>query len=314
MSLKKQSDNGKISTTQMRKAIQRSGYLLEQRVEPTIRQSFGYVETNPIYKDPATGKSREIDIRGLGAEQVYKEERSFIFPMILCECENNSQPIVFFTKEPLVPYIYRDDIKVSGIPVQFWQNSGYINLAEFTGIEKFHHYFKDDIATQYCTFQLKKDKSSWLAFHSEEQHDTFNSLIKAVDYEVADHFNNWVLPDKVDEEDINIQIYYPLLIIQGDLYSAYLKSNRLILRKAKHIQFRKQLFSTYTNKVETYQIDVIIEGYLPRYLQIIGQEIEMIKKVLQRKKTKTFESIEKIVKEAKEGGKELDSYRKYLEF
>lgn len=306
--------NGKISAKQMREAIQRSGYLLEQRVEPIIRQLFSYVETNPIYKDPDSGKSREIDIRGLGAEQVYKDERSFIFPMILCECENNSQPIVFFTNAPLVPYIYRDDIKVSGIPVQFWQNDGYIDLAEFTGIEKFHHYFKGDIATQYCTFQLKKDKSSFLAFHSEEQHDTLNSLIKAVEYEVDDHFMGWSLPEKIDEEYINIQIYYPLLILQGDLYSAYLKNNRLMLKKAKHIQFRKQLFSSYKNEVETYRIDVIVEDYLPHYLEIIESEIEKIKKVFQRKKRRVFESVEKIVKRAIEGGKELDSYRKYLEF
>lgn len=151
-------------------------------------------------------------------------------------------------------------------------------------------------------------------FTSEEQHDTLNSLIKAVDYEVDRHFRDWALPEKIGEEDINIQIYYPLLILQGDLYSAHLKNNRLILKKAKHVQFRKQFLSSYKNGVETYQIDVIVEDYLSRYLKIVQSEIEDIKKVLQRKKTKVFESIEKIVQETKEGGKELDSYRKYLEF
>ena len=173
---------------------------------------------------------------------------------------------------------------------------------------------KGEVATQYCSFQLRRDKSSWLAFHSEEQHDTFNSLIKAVDYEVDSHFKDWCLPDQIDEENINIQIYYPLLILQGELYSAHLKNNRLMLRKAKHIQFRKQIFSSYKSEVETHQIDVIVENYLSRYLEIVESEVEGIKKALQRKKRKVFESIERIVKGAEGGGKELDSYRKYLEF
>jgi len=62
----------------MRESIQLSGYLIEQRVEPIIRQSFGYVQTNPIYKDPDTGKSCEIDISSLSASILYKDERSFI--------------------------------------------------------------------------------------------------------------------------------------------------------------------------------------------------------------------------------------------
>jgi hypothetical protein len=58
--------DSRIATKQMKKAIHQSGYLLEQRVEPIIRQTFGYVETNPIFGDPDTGKSREIDICALG--------------------------------------------------------------------------------------------------------------------------------------------------------------------------------------------------------------------------------------------------------
>jgi hypothetical protein len=318
MSARQQIVNSKVSTRQMKEAIHQSGYPLEQRVELVMREAFGYVETNLVFRDPDTDKSREIDIRALRIIPLYrkKSEADFIFPMLLCECENNSQPIVFFTSEPLVPVLHCDDLRVSGIPAKFWNGNykWFESLADFTEMAKFHHYCKGKIATQYCTFQLKKDKSSWLAFHSEEQHDTFNSLIRAVDYEVDSHFNDWSLPDQIDEEYVNIQIYYPLLILQGDLYSAYLEDNCLMLKKAKHIQFRKQFFSSYTKGVETYQIDVIVEDYLSHYLEIIKSEIEEIKNVLQRKKIRVFKSIEKIVEEAKKSGKEADSYRKYLEY
>ncbi|MBA7614162.1 hypothetical protein ES703_21425 [subsurface metagenome] len=314
MPRQRRSSNGSISPKQMKDAIRKSGYLLEQRIEPIIAESGYYVETNPVFQDPQTGKSREIDMRALAGVGVYKKEGSFIFPTLLCECENNAQPAVFFTKESILSFTYCEDLKTSGIPVKFWEDDGYVSLAEFTKMEKFHHYCKGDIATQYCTFQLKKDKSSWIAFHSEEQHDTFSKLIKAVDYEVGEHYKGWSPPEKVDEEVINIQIYYPLLILEGGLYSAYLKNNRLVLRKSEHVQFRTQLFSSYNNEIETYQIDVITEKYLPRYLRVVEFEIERIKKALQRKRSNVFESIEKIVEEARRDKEKAPSYRKYLEF
>lgn len=161
---------------------------------------------------------------------------------------------------------------------------------------------------------MKKDKSSWIALHSEEQHDTFNSLIKALNYQIEQHYEGWTPPKKVREEDVNIQVYYPLVILGGSLYSATLRNNRLTLRKAEHIQFRKDFFLPRINKVEAYQIDVISEEYLPDYLEIVESEMERVKRVFQRKRAKVLNSIEKIVDEAKKLKKKKESYREYLEF
>ncbi len=92
-----------------------------------------------------------------------------------------------------------------------------MSLSDFTKMEDYHHYCKGEVAMQYCSFQLKKDKSSWIALHVEEQHDTFNSLIKALEYTINQHFSNFTLPPKGEEEGINIQIYYPLVILHTEL-------------------------------------------------------------------------------------------------
>jgi len=316
MSPKYQTGDGKIATKQMKEAIQQSGYLIEQRVEPIIRQSFGYVQTNPIYKDPDTGKSCELDISALSASILDANKPSCIFPMLLCECENNSQPTVFFTTEAFIPYLLRDDLKVSGIPVKFWDNNKnrYMDFADFTGIEGFHHYCDTNIATQYCTFQKKKDKSGWLALHSEEQHDTLNKLIKGIDYEIVKHFESYYLPDEVSKEHVNVQIYYPLIILQEGLYSACLHNNRLILRKENHLKFRKEFFPSHKNEPETYQIDVIVESYLPKYLKMIEAEVDKISKVFQQNNDLVSLSIRKIIEDIKKAEVKPNSYRKYLEF
>jgi len=303
-----------IAREQIKDAIKRSGYLLECRIAPILEHAGYYVETNPAFPDPDTGKSREIDISAISCVRTYKKGYDLIFPVLLCECENNSQPIVFFTKESPISFLHHQEVKLSGVPVKFWCGDGYSSFSEFTGMEKFHHYCKGSIATQYCTFQLKKDKSSWIALHNEEQHDTFNSLIKALNYEIEEHYDGWIPADKVREEDVNIQVYYPLVILQGPLYSATLRNNRLTLRKAQHIQFRKEFFLPSINEVETYQIDVISEKYLPDYLEIVESEMERVKRVFQRKRAEVLNSIKKVVNEAKKLKKKRESYRRYLEF
>jgi len=298
----------------MREAVQRSGYLLEQRIAAILTKEWGFVGTNPVFPDPDTGKSREIDMDAISATQIYKKGYNFVFPILLCECVNNSQPLVFFTKESLISFLHYEQVKVSGIPVKFWKEDRYVSFSEFAEMGKIHHYCKGPTATQYCTFQLKKDKSSWMALHSEEQHEIFNSLLKAMDYKITQHFDSWYPPEKVDKEGINIQVYYPLVILQGSLYSAALKNNRLTLRKSKHIQFRKELFLPRTNEVETYQIDVINEEYLLDYLKMIDTEMETVKKVFKRRRRDVRISIEKIVEEAKKLKKKQKSYREVLEF
>ena len=81
---------GIITTKEMKESILRSGYLLEQRVEPVLEKAGYFVTTNAAYPDPLTGKSREIDIEALAAFKVSRDY-DFIFPYLICECENNKK-------------------------------------------------------------------------------------------------------------------------------------------------------------------------------------------------------------------------------
>jgi hypothetical protein len=307
----------KISIKEMKDAIQGAGYLIEQRVEQILMKDGYYVETNPAFPDPDTGKSREFDISALLAKRLYKKSFSFIFPNLLCECENNSQPIVFFTKESPISSLHHYEVKVSGLPVKFWEKDGYISLSDFTKMEKFHHYCKGEVATQYCAFFPPKGGKPWIAHHGDEQHDTLNTLTKVLEYKIANHYadwDDWVLPQKADEEDINIQIYYPLLILQRDLYSGTTTKKGVSLKKIKHIQFRKESFLPKLNKTEDYQFDVITEDYIQDYLKIVESEMEKVIKVFKRKRKEVLISIRKIVNEVRGLKKKPKSYREYLEF
>jgi hypothetical protein len=90
---------GSISRHEAAEALRRSGYLLEARVEHFLATHGYYVDANDAYPDPATGKSRELDLVAMTARRVSRDD-DFVFNILLIECVNNPQPLVLLTKKP----------------------------------------------------------------------------------------------------------------------------------------------------------------------------------------------------------------------
>jgi hypothetical protein len=313
---RQQGRNGKsqITPSEMRKALLRSGYLIEQRCEDIMRERIFLVETNTAYPDEFTGKSRELDIRASCFGKAGPKEIDFVTGMILCECQNNIQPVVFFTKEPIAGFLHYYQIKVSGMPSKILAKDAtgesFIALSEFLDMKKYHHYCKGRIATQYCTFQLRKDKPEWIALHQDEQHDSIMVLIAALEAEIKDFHESWV-PPRDEPEPIDIEIYYPLIVLQGALYEAFPVGRRLKLKKTNHVQFRKEYHSA--NRHDTYQIDIITEPFLANYLTLVENEVKKTARLLRRRNPIVRKSIAEIVTKAK-GAKSADEIKAALKF
>jgi len=316
-------DNKKITEKEMEDSILRSGYLLEQRVEVVLEKNAYFVTTNDAYPDPVTGKSREIDINALSAFKLSKDY-DFLFSRFLCECENNHQPVVFFVKDSPVSFLNSNYLKCAGLPVQFINNKDipvkgtsqksnyrYIDLPDFLNIEKFHHYCKDPVSSQYCSFNRKNDKSPWIAYHEETHHNSLNNLIFALEAKIDDYYDDYIIPEKDETDQINIDIYYPVLILQGPLHSARIQKGKLKLKKEKHIRYIKEYFSK--DKKDTYIIDVITEKYLSKYLKVIEEEMTRMQNKLKRKKKIVRASLDTLVEKAKKK-KKTETFRDIFEF
>ena len=242
-----------------------------------------------------------------------------IYPTLICECKNNPQPIVFFVQEEEAFEPLIDEVTVSGIPSKIWQLNKYISIQEFTEVKNFHHYCKPEapVSTQCCTFEMKKDKSSWMASHGEELYETFRTLTKALEQEIDDDFKNmsqWFIPEEKEKEFIDLSFYYPVVIFQGDIYAAYIGKDDLTFKKCEHVQYNPEFFSFYENEVISYHVDVISEKYLLSYLKIIDREMQAIKHKLQQQKQDVMLSIDRLLIECKSLEKKPNTYRKHLEY
>lgn len=308
------------SQTLMKEAILRSGYLLERRVATLLGKSGYKAVTNRGFIDRQNNTPCEYDVYACKKISVYRTGSHEIYPTLVCECKNWTQPIVFFAKERKTFEPLKDEVRVSGIPTKIWQRDKYISVQEFTDVESFHHYCKAEvpIATQCCTIEIKKDRSSWKANYNEELYNIFIKLTKALEYEITEDFKNmaqWFVAEETEDEFTDLSFYYPVVIFPNDIYAAYItEKDDLTFKKCEHVQFNPELFSSHDNEVISYHMDVISEEYLPSYLRMINGEMEAIRKTLQRRRQKVLLSINRIVRECKGLKTKPESWRRYLEF
>jgi len=265
-------NDNKIDKKEIIEAIEESGYLIEHRVVPVFN-SFGFsVNSNEIYTDFETKKTREIDI--VAYDHHLTNNDTLIVPKLLVECENNKQPVVFFKDTPLNPFMFHLDAKISGIPKFIITSKGTRkSFNDFMNLEMKHHYCWESFSTQYCSFQIteKRGIKKWMALHPENQHNTFENLIKCLDYKINEHESSiQIVSDKYSE----INLYYPIIVFQGDLYESYFKDGVTHLDEINHIKYRKKV--PKKDYVDTYHFDIVTERYLDEFLKLMDKEIKTI--------------------------------------
>ena len=77
--------------------------------------------------------------------------------------------------------------------------------------------------------------------HPDDYHDLFGTLIRATEVEIDNHYKGWEI---TEDEPISLQIYYPLLVLRGELFTASDADDAIALEEADHVQFNLEHFST----------------------------------------------------------------------
>jgi hypothetical protein len=260
-----------ITNPEMIAAIQNSGYLIEQRVEWHLLLEGYSVQTSDAYLDSETGKNREVDITAIKGESVLGKNEHFITFQLIIECENNSQPVVFFRNNQTSEFRY-DEIKLSGIPIKVTVDNSILPIDEYLRFDSFHHYGSSSNYTQYCSFQQvgKGKELRWIASHLENQHDSFSNLIKCLEFKCETLFANQVWPMEGFENALNLHLFYPIVVLQGKLYEASESEDNVNLTEKKWLTFRKQVIRN--QKISSYKIDVVAEEFLPNFLKVLEKE------------------------------------------
>jgi hypothetical protein len=107
-----------------------------------------------------------------------------------------------------------------------------------------------------------------MACHEDAYVDAFQKLCDAVKYFVNDDLDSWRPGGR---ECVNVNVYYPVVVLAGDLLDIQVKKGSLSLQSVQHIQYRRSVVSQA--KSLDYQTDVVTEGYFPGYLELVEKEV-----------------------------------------
>jgi hypothetical protein len=266
-----------IDIAQARDALSRSGYLLESRIEAFLRREEFRVVMNGVYPDPETGKARELDIWASYARcwPTGPDNTDNISFEIVAECINPPQPIAFITRTWPDRFFEHGDrwdaLKIGGDPLHVpvdQLSTNWAWLSSALKMERYHHYGAKRLATQYCSFELKKGSSTWMAKHRDEDHSTFRKLCDATDHYLRALFHEGHA-GTVDQ-DLFLTFVYPVLVVQGELFEVRGDANPLEVTSVPHVQYR--CTQMYGSRQEDFQIDVVSEEYFPEFVQLLASD------------------------------------------
>ncbi|HET9553997.1 MAG TPA: hypothetical protein VFP50_13590, partial [Anaeromyxobacteraceae bacterium] len=199
-----------ITEQEIAGALSRSGYLLEARVEEFLVKSGYGVDANIGYPDPVEGKVRELDARAMKGSLI--QGRHTVWTTLLIECSNNLQPLALMAKKP--PHsISPTAVPCSGIPTTVESDP----VQQRLRLDEFHHYWQGSLATQFCSFQRKKEKDDWMASHDEGQWASIKKLGDTLAFDTHELQQAWEPPRNDEAEPINLTLHYCVLVLQGSL-------------------------------------------------------------------------------------------------
>ena len=232
----------------------------------SVMQKCGWgVLHNPSYWDDSEKVSREFDIRA------YKKWKyitplgdHFISVYLISECKKSEKPWVFFsTPETHYPGLS----KFIKTPDTFIFSSSHPEgQISDTILTETHHYFKNS----------KLARTFYEPFKGQEKSDTSQMIYSAIMSSVkATLFHS---QDRRSDEYTNI--YYPIIIFNGNMYEAQVKSpNDIELVPSEYIQLsfnyvlpKSSEYNTIWERQERFIIDVIRYDYLEKYLDLIECE------------------------------------------
>ncbi|MBE3121992.1 MAG: hypothetical protein IMZ58_07280, partial [Thermoplasmata archaeon] len=101
------------------------------------------------------------------------------------------------------------------------------------------------------------------------------------------------------DNSLNIQFFYPLLVVQNDILDVRQIEKKIIINKTNHIKFNVKDF--VKGEEIGYIIDVIKEDFFPDYLKIVKKEMDETAQLLNKKYPTIHHELQKQARKAKIG-------------
>lgn len=262
------------------KAINNSEYALINSVEKIISLNDINIDSDNKYRTNS-GEINYVDIMSTGwieDEDISNEKNRNLFHCVI-ECYKNNFPLVFFEdNNAYTNFEQSDDVKYIGSPlVLLSEESSYQNIIDYLKISTFHRYCRSKTFSKYCTFiKMTGVEGGYKTTKDLKIHSKVDNLINCIEYKMTNVIETY----NVEAGEFHVydkfvfSPYYPILIVEQDLFTASQKDNDsdLLVEEAKWLNYRLPHLRKGTKNNTFFQIEIVQKKHLNEFLKLITSE------------------------------------------
>ncbi|KNZ68291.1 hypothetical protein Tfer_3158 [Thermincola ferriacetica] len=246
----------KVDKEKIKEAIEKSGYLVEQKVINEFEKAGFFAGANYAFEDQDEHRSREVDFIATKYTDFTFGKTGFYF-FAYGEVKKKSDPLVFFERQPQGQEFLEYHIPITATQMFFTNIDVGLDIQKLLNFKEIHHQIQHGlISTQFCVVDQAKRKAE----HKNLYESLFVPLLKCVDSEIHDIGKNWVFDPM--RPSYFLGIFLPLLVISGPLLSYNVHNDELT--EKDYIIYRRHYSSGTVTR--TLLIDIVSMKYLEQYL------------------------------------------------
>jgi hypothetical protein len=274
--------DGKSLEQKIIEELEKTGFPTEIVTADLLRQHGYGVLHNPSYLDDIQKISREFDIRAYKSWHFDKMGLSWSVAVYLCvECKKSKSSWVFFmspdnhkTREQSMTRdeIHTDKESLGKIgPINDFGDVAPESSLDGISLLEYHHYYSLPYRARTYFEPLKQKDQTTVG---QSIYSAVMSCTKAVLFSSGEK-----------RYDRHVKFFYPVVIFDGDMFEAHVASDKTIsLVTTQHVQLSHHYLTATRGRSplnsDEFIVDVVRDDYLPNFLGIIEQEMEMLRDAL----------------------------------
>lgn len=284
-----------VSEEEMKEALSRAGYFLEQRIKRKLTQYGFLTSSNTSFNDPLTNKSREIDVEASLEVEILGSPKMNLYYVIIGECKNKFQPMTFIKDSAPPQYGRENNLLVTGSPTYFLDADN--KTLPSIDDDDFNNSFGKDLwpaSSNWCSFKYVEKIERWLATGDEDDFLSISSLVLAVQQRMLEY------KTFTDYNSYGLFIFQPVLFLKNDFFLAEESTDKINLNTSSRtiLNFEYSAIN-HENKLDRnmYPIHIVAESESEEYIKRTVTHINELKSSLLIKKDSFIREYERRKKE-----------------
>jgi hypothetical protein len=238
--------------------IKKTGFPLELRIAHQLLTRGYFVDHNLYYVDKDESKGREIEISALRNSQNPPRDKppQWVRNRLLIECKKNEKnPWVIFTSVATYYDTYHETIPFTGI------HSNKIDADTVAAVTALHPYW----------LLPRRGRSWYEAFKGADTTGQPNQIFKAL-MSVA----RATIASMEENSRVltlgNVVLYQPVVVLEGNLFEAYLDTGEVKLNRPKWIPVA---FTYQSSQYKSRRLPIVVleESHLNEFLQALDEAL-----------------------------------------